>query len=726
MKNDNSFFNRDLSWIEFNARVLSEALSSRVPLLERLRFLTIVSSNFDEFFMVRVASLKAQCKTNCDEKDLSGLTVLEQLTQISLRVRELVSMQYDCLLNQLLPGLALEGLLYVDPSSYTVEQERYLDSFFVSDVFPLLTPVRTGSDAVFPSIGNLRLHAAFKLQGNLAVPTSAMTSFLEKVGVFHCQQDKKTETSGPENIAIVQIPTSIPRIVWLPGEQGARCFTLIDDVVRTFGQSLFPGFTIKESLFFKLTRAADLTVDEDRDTDFIAAIEEILVSRLYSVPVRLMCTGDSPFILEYLKTGMRLQDSDIYPVSGPLDLPTLIELSNAEGFDHIRNPVWKNYWPVELPVDAPFWNELKRRDVLLHVPYQSWDPILRFINDSADDSSVLAIKMTLYRTSGDSPVIQALARAARSGKHVTVFVEIKARFDEARNISWAQRLEEVGVIVVYGIARLKVHAKILLVIRREREGIKRYVHLSTGNYNDKTAKFYEDLSIFTTNEEIANDATLFFNMISGCSSVLEMKRLIMAPINLKSELLALIDREISKTTPENPGHIIAKLNSLGDSGLINALYRASNAGVKIELNVRGLCVLVPGVPGMSENIRVVSVVDRFLEHARMVWFQNGGADDLYLSSADWLPRNLERRIELLFPVLDKNIKKTVLDILHMYFIDNTNAHYLLSDGTWLRRQPGKDEKEIRVQTLLHIAEKRKAELFAQEPQREFIVRRIES
>lgn len=666
--------------------------------------------------MVRVASLKAQARANAEKKDISGISVSDQLTQISHRIHELVSMQYDCLLNHLLPGLAREGLLYVPPSSYSPEQERYLNSFFMSEVFPLLTPLRTGSQGVFPSIGNLRLHAAFMLKRKLSAPTGSITSFLEKT-----DQKKLRET-----IAIVQIPASIPRIVWLPSEQENRCFTLIDDVVRTFGGGLFPGFSIEESLLFKLTRAADSTVDEDRDTDFIAAIEEVLVSRLYSVPVRLMCTGDSLSILEYLKTGMHLKDTDVYPVSGPLDLPTLVELSNAEGFDHVRNPVWKNFWPVDLPLDTPFWNELKRRDVLLHVPYHSWEPILRFINDAADDASVLAIKMTLYRTSGDSPVIHALARAARSGKHVTVFVEIKARFDEARNISWAQRLEEVGVIVVYGIARLKVHAKVLLVVRREREGIRRYIHLSTGNYNDKTARFYADMSIFTANEEIANDVTLFFNMISGCSAVLEMKRLIMAPINLKSELLSLIDREISRTTAENPGRIIAKMNSLGDSEIIDALYRASNAGVQIDLNIRGLCVLVPGVEGMSENITVVSVVDRFLEHARIVWFQNGGADELYLSSADWLPRNLERRIELMFPVLAENLKKSVLDVLRIYFEDNTNAHYLLSDGVWERRQPAVGEKEIRSQLSLHIAEKQKVKLFAQVPQKEFNVRRVDS
>jgi polyphosphate kinase len=357
------------------------------------------------------------------------------------------------------------------------------------------------------------------------------------------------------------------------------------------------------------------------------------------------------------------------------------------------------------------------------VPYHSYEPVLRFINDACDDPSVLAIKMTLYRTSGDSPIIRALERAARAGKHVTVFVELKARFDEERNISWAHRLEEVGVIVVYGIARLKVHAKILLVIRRETDGIRRYVHLSTGNYNDRTARFYVDMSLLTSNLEIANDATLFFNMISGYSVIMSTKRLVMAPIDLKPRLLSLIGREIDRSVPEHPGRIVAKVNSLADPEIIDALYRASRAGVKILLNVRGVCMLVPGVPGMSENITVVSVIDRYLEHTRIFWFENSGADELYLSSADWMPRNLDRRVELLFPVLQESVRKTVREILMLYFSDNEKAHYLQSDGKWTRRVRAKGEKRFRVQEILHDAEKKKRELFEHEPQREFTVRR---
>ncbi len=716
-----SYFSRDLSWIEFNARVLDEARQKTVPLLERLRFLTIVSSNFDEFFMVRVASLKEQSLRDPEVRDEAGLRAREQLSLISARVHELIDIQYECLLGEILPGLAAEGILYVPPAHLSQEHIAFLDAFFMSDVFPLLTPLRTGAGAL-PSIANLRLHAAFLLRSNIAIPSGPLASFLERTGVISgVSGDDSPEPASP--LAIVQIPASIPRVVWLPSSDGKQRFTLLDDVVRTFGQRLFPGFTIDESLLFKVSRDADRAVDEDRDGDFIKAMQEVIVSRQSSIPVRLICTGESPAILSFLREGMGLGEEDVYRVPGPLDLATLGDLVNVEGADRLRNEAWQNYWPPEVPEDTPLWDELKRTDILLHVPYHSYEPVLRFINDAVDDPSVLAIKMTLYRTSGDSPIIRALERAARSGKHVTVFVELKARFDEERNISWAHRLEDVGVIVVYGIARLKVHAKILLVVRKETDGIRRYVHLSTGNYNDKTARFYVDMSLLTSNQEIANDATLFFNMISGYSVIMSTRRLVMAPIDLKPKLLALIAREIDRSVPEHQGKIVVKVNSLADPEIIDALYRASRAGVKVLLNVRGVCMLVPGVPGMSENITVVSVIDRYLEHTRIFWFENSGADELYLASADWMPRNLDRRVELMFPILQESVRKTIVDILMQYFSDNEKAHYLQPGGAWVRRQPVKGEKRFRIQEMLHDAEKRKRELMEQEPRREFTVRR---
>ncbi len=732
-KGETRYFSRELSWIEFNARVLDEARQPSVPLLERLRFLTIVSSNFDEFFMVRVAALKAQCARDPETRDGSGMCPREQLERLSSRVHELVSIQYECLLGDILPGLAKEGVRYVRPSEYEAHQVRYLESFFANEVFPLLTPLRASMTAALPSIGNLRLHAAFLLRPSGVPQVGPLESFLDAVsGRAPAVAADSAETSGVASsaddtaadfMAIVQIPTSIPRVVWLPDEAGERRFTLLDDVVRTFGQRLFPGYSVAESMLFKVTRDADRPVDEDRDGDFIAAIEEVLAARLSSLPVRFITTGECPSILSFLQERMGLEEADIYRVPGPMDLPTLLELVAIDGLDGLRNQPWKNFWPVDFPEEGPLWDELKRTDLFLHVPYHSWEPVLRFLNDAADDPNVLAIKMTLYRTSGDSPVIRALERAARAGKHVTAFVELKARFDEERNISWAHRLEEVGVIVVHGIARLKVHAKVLLVVRREQDGVRRYVHLSTGNYNDKTARFYSDMSVFTANREIANDATLFFNMISGYSAIVGMKRLAMAPIEIKPRLLSLIDREIEKSSSERPGLIMAKVNSLADFEMVDALYKASRAGVRVMLNVRGVCMLVPGVRGMSETISVVSVIDRFLEHSRVFWFQNGGAEEVYLSSADWMSRNLDRRVELMFPVLQDDIRKTIGGILATYFADNVNSHRLLPDGTWVRSRPARDETAVRAQEALYNAEKRRVELQEKQPRREFIVRR---
>lgn len=716
------FFSRELSWLEFNARVLDEALQKDVPILERLKFLTIVSSNFDEFFMVRVASLKAQAKQNPDVRDASGLTAKEQLTLISKRVHELVKIQYSCLVQEIIPSLAENGIVYVPLSQYTENQERYLESFFMNDVFPLLTPLKTSEAVEFPTLSNLRLHIALLLKKTSFALDESLSKFLANSGAITLLDTEKESEAIPP-IAVVQIPSSLPRIVWLPTTSNQKFFTLLDDVVQKFAYKLFSGFSIEEKLLFRIARDADFAVDEERDDDFIVALQEVLVSRQSSVPVRLVTNGFSPTILSFLCERMHLEHEDIYQLDGPIDLATLVDLTTVEGFEHLRNPVWKHFWPIDLVPDAPLWDDLKRTDIFLQTPYQSWDPVARFIADAAEDSAVVAIKMTLYRTSGNSPIIKALERAARLGKHVTVFVELKARFDEEQNIGWTKRLENSGAIVVYGIARLKVHAKLCLIIRKEREGTKRYVHISTGNYNDRTAKVYSDISLFTANSDIANDAVLFFNMISGYSAILGMKSLAMAPVDLKSKLLFLIHREITRTVSEKPGMIVAKMNSLADPDVINSLYRASQAGVTIRLNVRGLCMLVPGVKGLSENISVVSIVDRYLEHSRIFWFANTGSDELYLSSADWMTRNFEKRIELLVPILQDSIKNKIRDLLFLYFEDNVKAHVLQSDGRWVRQTPKEGEKRFRVQEYLYETEKRKKALFEKEPPQEFIVRR---
>lgn len=693
------YFNRDLSWVDFNARVLGEALRRDLPVLDRLKFLTIVASNFDEFFMVRVAAIKQAQRMNLG-RDPAGLLPEEQLRLISDKVKGITRETYDCLILEVLPELAKAGLELVRPDSYSETQFEYLENLFQREVFPILTPLRLEEDKEPPSMGNLKLHGAFLLD------------------------------SG--QVAIVQVPTALERIIWLPPEpKQVKPWALLDDVVMVWAHRLFNGYTIKEAMLFKVTRDADLSVDEERDEDFIEAMSEVLQNREHSWPVRLSCSGNSPILKERLARLLGLNGGpdggpdgpDIYEMPGPIDLPSLSNLVFIKGFDQLREPPWPSLWPVELPEDEPLWESLHQSDVLLQLPYHSFDPVVRFIQDAAADPQVLSIKITLYRTSGDSPIIKALEQAVRSGKQVTVLVELKARFDEERNITWATRLERAGAIVVYGIAQLKVHAKICLVVRREENGICCYVHLSTGNYNDKTARLYSDLGLFTTNQQIAQDAVLFFNMITGYSVIQSMQQLVIAPVNLKHRLIELIDREAKRSSQEYPGRIVAKLNSLADVEVISALYRASQAGVSIQLNIRGICMLVPGVPGMSEHIQVVSIVDRYLEHSRILYFANGGAEEVYISSADWMSRNLDRRIELLVPILDTSIAETVKKILFSYFNDNTHSHVLNSEGRWTRREPKEGEAPFRVQEALYTELKAASELSRSAPRQEFVVRR---
>ena len=703
----NRFFNRELSWIEFNARVLTEACRKELPLLERLQFLSIVSSNFDEFFQVRVASIMRQLKTDPHAIDSSGLTPEVLLRQISARCHQIMRIQHSCLLDDVLPKLADKGIVYVKPEDYTFEQKTFTQNYFQSTVFPLLTPLRLDMDN-FPLLGNLKLHAAFLLK---RLP-----------GITPFAGAPETNETGPM-IAVVQIPSGIPGIIWLPDSIKKKSFALLDDIVIRYGTHLFPGFSVEETMLFKVTRDADFAVDEDSGSNFITAMEEVLAQRKSSFAVRLLCDSSSDTILKVLTNKLALSPDDVYQVDGIMDPSTLLDINQTEGADKLHYPEWQHFYPPELPQDEPYWDTIKQQDILLHVPYESYQPVIKFVSDAADDPKVLAIKMTLYRTGLDSPIVAALERAANNGKQVTCFVELKARFDEERNIAWASQLEKAGVIVIYGIVNYKVHAKILMIMRRENGIIRRYVHLSTGNYNVKTAKLYADLSLFTTNPEIANDATLFFNIVSGYSAIQSMRHLSMAPVNMKSNILSMIQREIDRSTPDNPGVIIAKMNSLCHEEVIAALYRASCAGVKIQLNVRGICSLIPGVKDMSENIKVVSIVDRYLEHARIFYFKNGGAPELYLSSADWMPRNLDRRVELMFPITDRKIFKEVFDILQQYFEDNTHAYVLKSDGSWQTLEPASPAQSVHAQEALYRKYKRRADRAAKEPKIEFKVRR---
>ncbi len=668
---ENRFFNRELSWLEFNARVLFQALRKELPLLERLQFLSIVTSNFDEFFQVRVASVKRLLAEDPSSVDISGLTSQLVLTSISARAHQIIRTQHNCLMNDILPKLAEKGYVYVSPQDYSPQQTEFLQGVFKNEIYPLLTPLRTDMEA-FPHIKNLSTYAAFLLK--------------PMEGIRGSHEDLKGSDDLPR-IAFVEIPSGISNIFWLPvmsATEGKKIkkFALLQDVVTSCGTLLFPGFTVEQTLLFKVTRDADFAVDEDSGSNFIHAMEDVLIQRKSSFPVQMTCNSTSDELTSYLMEKLELSNDDVYKIDQIINPNDLMELRGVDDADKMSFEPWEHFYPADLPEDEPYWDTLKIRDKILHVPYECYDPVVKFISDAADDDNVLAIKMTLYRTGRDSPIIDALERAAQRGKQVTVLVELKARFDEERNIAWANELEQAGVTVIYGLKNLKVHAKILMVIRRESDTIRRYVHLATGNYNPKTAKLYSDISLFTSNPQIANDATLFFNLVTGYSTIQKMNCLGMAPVTIKSRILNMIQREIERSTSEQPGLIIAKMNSLTHKEVISALYKASQAGVKVLLNIRGICMLVPGVPGLSENIKVVSIVDRYLEHSRIFYFQNAGNPELYCSSADWMSRNLDRRIELMFPILEKEAFDDVKSILDSYFADNTNAMELKQNGSW--------------------------------------------
>ena len=703
------YFSRDLSWLEFNARVLEEALDEANPLLERWKFLCIVSSNFDEFFMVRVASLKRQQKKGVSAPDPSGLSAETQLTRIEKRAREIVAAKYDTLWNDILPRLEAEGIVWARNGTYSGSQRKFVRELFEREIFPVLTPVRHEGRGQLPVPGNNRLHVAFLLE-----PDGESEGY---------RLDRHERGDGAELLAIVQLPPALDRIIFLPEKENHVAFTLLEDVILENGAQLFPGYRISGQGCFRVTRDADLGVDEERDEDFVEAMEQVLESREHSEAVRLSVVHDRDAVSERLRHALGLEPRDVYAKGSPLALGELMSLSQLPGFDHLRDEGMPPMPPRDLAEEESFFNILKRRDALIHQPYESFEPVIRLVQEAAADPAVLAIKMTLYRTSGDSPIVRALEEAAENGKQVTVLVELKARFDEQRNIRWSERLERAGVIVIYGIAQLKVHAKALMIVRREPEGVVRYVHLGTGNYNDKTATLYTDFGMLTTREEIAYETNLFFNAISGYSAIPALNRLALAPVALKTRLLQLIERETQRSSSEAPGMIMAKMNSLSHPEIIDALYRASQAGVEVLLNVRGICMLVPGVPGQSENITVVSVVDRFLEHTRAFYFYNGGAWEVYLSSADWMPRNLDRRVELMFPVDSAPLKKRVKHVLDVFFKDNVKDRILQPDGTWVRRSPSKGHARVRSQEVFYREALDHAQ--AREPanRKEFSVRR---
>ena len=686
-----TLLDRELSWVEFNRRVLDQALREEVPLLERLRFLTIVSSNFDEFFMVRVAALKRGLTTAARDR--------QRFARLAAAVHAVVELQYQCLRTKIIPHLQTAGLPIVPAAALSPEQRRAAAADFRYQIFPALSSIRmAGSGAAVAA--SLRLHLAFRLE-----------------------PEADSDAGAEPIVALVAIPSGLDRLRPLPAGRGQEAFLLSEESIVLHADQLFPGYQVRDHALFRVTRDADLEVDEATDEDFIEAMAAVLVERRSSAVVRLEVDSPTGAMAELLTAQLGLAEQDVYAVA-PLDLTGLKALPDI-GRKDLCYPPWRPL-PAPALADAEPWEVLRQRDVLLHHPYETFDHVLGLLQTAAQDAAVLAIKMTLYRTSGDSPVVQALERAAANGKQVTVLVELKARFDEQQNIDWATRLERAGAIVVYGIAHLKVHAKALLIVRREAAGVRTYVHLGTGNYNDTTARLYTDLGLLTSREEIAREATLFFNTITGYSSGSRFQRLAMAPTTLKRTLLTGIEREAARS--ESGGLIMAKLNSLSDEEVIAALYAASRAGVTVLLNVRGVCLLRPRVAGLSDNIRVVSIVDRFLEHSRITYFRNGGAEQVYLASADWMPRNLERRVELMFPVEQSDLRRRLVRILELYCADNWHSYELLPDGQYQRRRPparaaGSRRAVVHAQEVLQQRARAAERERVRQDTREFTVRR---
>ena len=658
------YVNRELSWIKFNERVLSEARDKTLPLFERLKFLSITSSNLDEFYMVRVASLKDQVHAKYTKADISGLTPREQLRSISEKTHELVQVQYSTYNRSLLPTLKKAGLHVIEEHEMLTDaQKEYVDQYFEENVYPVLTPMAMDSSRPFPLIRNKTLN----------------------IGALIAKKDRKKEEKILE-FATVQVPSVLPRVVLIPGgKNDKQSVIFLEELIERNIGKLFLNNDVVCAHPYRIMRNADLSIDEDEAEDLLVEIQKQLKKRQWGEVIRLEVEEkmDSR-LLKILKSEFEIKEEDIFTIPGPLDLTVLMKLYGLDGFEDYKA---SGYTPA--PVAAfrgyeSIFDRIREGDVFVHHPYMSFDPVVKFVQQAAKDPSVLAIKQTLYRVSGHSPIVAALAQAAENGKQVSVLVELKARFDEENNIVWAKKLEKAGCHVIYGLVGLKTHSKITLVVRREENGIRRYVHLGTGNYNDSTAKLYTDCGIFTCDARIGEDATAVFNMLSGYSEPKYWDKLIVAPLWMKDRFLKMIELEANHAKEGKEARIMAKMNSLCDPKSMEALYHASACGVKIELIIRGICCLKVGIPGVSENITVRSIVGDFLEHSRIFYFYNNGAEEVFMGSADWMPRNLDRRVEIVFPVEDEKIKREVIHILDVELADNRKAHILQPDGTYIK------------------------------------------
>ena len=713
------FYNRELSWLEFDDRILNEARDSKNPLLERLNFLSITASNLDEFYIVRVASLRDMQSIDFAERDIAGFSIDEQLERIDQKTRRTMSLMYSTFGRSLVPSLAQEKIYLKNYEELNDQLKAIADSYFKTVLYPILTPMAVDSSRPFPLIYNRSLNMCVMLENE-----PKMVKLQEKAtdGISNA---KHTVNDEKYMYATVQIPTVVKRLYQIPTEDG-DVFVPVEQIIRANTDMLFNGQTVVATAFYRVMRNADLDIDEDEAEDLLKEIEEQVRRRRFGEIIRLEVQDDiDSDLLKYIVDELEVDEADIFTVNGPIDLTFLSKLASACKAKH-PELCYKAHEPAEAAsFDGPvseldIFEQIRAKDRIVHHPYETFEPVLEFIKQAARDPNVLAIKQTLYRVSDRSPIIASLLEAAQNGKQVMVLVELKARFDEENNINWAKKLENAGCHVIYGLVGLKTHSKITLVVRKEEDGIRRYLHLATGNYNDVTAKIYTDLGLFTASESFGEDASEFFNMLSGFSIPQSWRRLIPAPLWMKDYFVSRIRREAENARNGKPARIIAKINSLVDETVIKALYTASNAGVKIDLIVRGICCLRAGIPGMSENITVRSITGRFLEHSRIFYFYNEGHEDVYLASADWMPRNLNRRVELLFPVEDPDCRARVMEVLEVELADTVRAHFLQPDGTYRKLDLRGKEKIDSQQKLIDLADAAIAERHKNIDKREFI------
>ena len=719
LSGNDCFYNRELSWLEFDDRILNEARDTKNPLLERLNFLSITASNLDEFYIVRVASLRDMQSIDFAERDIAGFSIDEQLERIDQKTRRTMALMYSTYGRSLVPSLAQEKIFLKNYDELSDQLKAIADSYFKTVLYPIITPMAVDSSRPFPLIYNRMLNMCVMLEND---PKKAKLQEKATDGISNA---KHAVSEDKYMYATVQIPTVVKRLYQIPTDDG-DVFVPVEQIIRANTDMLFNGQNVVATAFYRVMRNADLDIDEDEAEDLLKEIEAQVRRRRFGEIIRLEVQDDiDSDLLHYIVDELEVDEADIFSVNGPIDLTFLSKLASACKAKHTEL-CYKAHDPAEAAsFDGPvseldIFEQIREKDRIVHHPYETFEPVLEFVKQAARDPNVLAIKQTLYRVSDRSPIIASLLEAAQNGKQVMVLVELKARFDEENNINWAKKLENAGCHVIYGLVGLKTHSKITLVVRKEEDGIRRYLHLATGNYNDVTAKIYTDLGMFTAKESFGEDASEFFNMLSGFSIPQSWRRLIPAPLWMKDYFVARIRREADNARAGKPARIIAKINSLVDETIIKSLYTASNAGVKIDLIVRGICCLRAGIPGMSENITVRSITGRFLEHSRIFYFYNEGHEDVYLASADWMPRNLNRRVELLFPVEDPDCRARVMEVLEVELADTVRAHFLAPDGTYHKLDLRGKEKIDSQQKLIDLADAAIAERHKDIDKHEFI------